>query len=457
MTRPVAVVAGAVAIVIMVALAVPSGSPAGPPDRHDAVLPHRGAAGEKLVHHGDWLQRRLADATAGEIVDVPAGEHEGPFVIDTTVHLRGLGHAILRGNGRTHVISVRAANVIIEGLDIRGSGMRLEDDHAAIQVLAPGVRILRNHISESLHGVYVRGADNVHVEGNTIVGQTVTAAAADPAGGGSPIDDVDAHHMHVGQDRRGNGLHFWRSTGHTILGNVVRDARDGVYFSFVDHSLVRDNDIANVRYGLHYMYSDDNRFEGNIFRESAAGAALMYSTGITLEDNVFAANRGHRAYGLLMHTVERTTVTRNRMEGNTVGVFVELGAANTFTDNRITGNHVGLHITDGSEANVFTGNLFAGNLHTVETEGANRANRWALDGRGNYWQGAHALDLDADGIGDLPHRELDLFGRLRRPFPAIGLLAGSPGDRLLRFVHARLALPGVPGIVDPAPLLKAVY
>jgi nitrous oxidase accessory protein len=42
---------------------------------------------------------------------------------------------------------------------------------------------------------------------------------------------------------------------------------------------------------------------------------------------------------------------------------------------------------------------------------------------------------------------------MRRHFPAIGLLAGSPGERLLRFVHARIALPGAAGIVDPSPIV----
>jgi nitrous oxidase accessory protein len=34
------------------------------------------------------------------------------------------------------------------------------------------------------------------------------------------------------------------------------------------------------------------------------------------------------------------------------------------------------------------------------------------------------------------------------------LLAGSPAERLLRFVHARLALPGLAGVVDTAPLIR---
>ena len=63
----------------------------------------------------------------------------------------------------------------------------------------------------------------------------------------------------------------------------------------------------------------------------------------------------------------------------------------------------------------------------------------------------------ANGIGDVPHRELDLFGALRRDLPAIGLLGGSPAERLLRFVHARVALPGLAGVVDPAPLDERIH
>ena len=121
-------------------------------------------------------------------------------------------------------------------------------------------------------------------------------------------------------------------------------------------------------------------------------------------------------------------------------MFFESGHGNRLLDNTIARNHIGIHASDSSDGNEFAGNRFIGNLHTVETTGGNLTSRWAIDGRGNYWDGAVTLDLDRDGIADLPHRELDLFGKLRRDFPVIGLLAGSPGERLLRFVHARIAL-----------------
>jgi nitrous oxidase accessory protein len=411
------------------------------------------AAGQGTIDRGAWLRDRLAVAAAGATIEVPPGRYTGPFTIDRPVTLRGHGRAVLVGDGTTHVVAVRAADVTIDGFDVRGSGLDLSLDHAAIHVTAPRVVIRANQISESLHGVYVRHAGGARIEHNTILGLAQTFEPVDPLAAALKPDEGELCAVPLNQNRRGNGIHIWNSTGHVIAHNVIRDTRDGIYFSFVDGSEVRENDIARVRYGLHYMYSDENRFEKNLFRDNAAGAALMYSNGLTLRHNRFVANRSHRAYGLLLQSVDDSHITANEIAGNTLGLFLENGHANRVLGNRVSGNHVGVRVSDSSDANVFAGNRFTGNIHPVETTGGNAANVWSLDGLGNEWEGALRLDLDGNGIADLPHRELDLFGELRRPFPAIGLLAGSPGERLLRFVHARIALPGVPGIVDPAPIV----
>jgi nitrous oxidase accessory protein len=139
------------------------------------------------------------------------------------------------------------------------------------------------------------------------------------------------------------------------------------------------------------MYSDENRFEGNVFSDNAAGAALMYSKGLTLARNRFVANRGHRAYGLLLQSVDDSLISANEIAGNTLGLFLENGHANRLLGNRVAGNHVGIRVSDSSDANVFAGNRFTGNIHPVETAGDNRANQWAADGRGNHWDGAATL------------------------------------------------------------------
>jgi nitrous oxidase accessory protein len=412
----------------------------------------RAESGESDRDNTAWLIDALARAPEGATLRVPSGRYRGPFTIDRSIRLHAEPGAQLIGDRHTHTVAIRAADVMIEGFEISGSGLDLGQDHAAIHVTGPRVTILNNRIHDSLHGVYVRQADGARIEGNTILGTETITRPIDPfAAAGTPAEselcDVD-----LNQNRRGNGIHIWNSSRHIVVRNRIRHTRDGVYFSFVDQSEVYENDVEGVRYGLHYMYSDANRFEGNVFRNNAAGAALMSSHDIVLRNNQFLASQSHRSYGVLLQTVESSLLERNRISGNTVGVFFESGHGNRLVDNEIDRNHIGIHASDSSDGNEFAGNRFVGNLHTVETTGGNLTSRWTIDGRGNYWDGAVTLDLDRNGIGDVPHRELDLFGSLRRDLPAVGLLGGSPAERLLRFVHARLALPGLAGVVDRAPL-----
>lgn len=447
--------AGGAALAVMLAIGAGTraGRPAASAPAMPAALPQATDA-SRLPDGTGWLRERLADPTSGPTLVVPAGRYQGPFVIDRSLHLKADGAVLLIGDRKTHTVAITAADVTLEGFDVSASGLDLAKDHAAIHVTGARAAIVGNHIHDALHGVYVRQADNVRIEANTIVGSERTVEEVDPlAAAGTPgageLCEVD-----LNQNRRGNGIHVWNSSGHVIAGNTIRHTRDGIYFSFVDRTAVRDNDIAGVRYGLHYMYSDDNQFEGNLFVDNAAGAALMSSKHIVLRRNRFLANQGHRSYGILLQTVDQSTLQGNEIVGNTTGVFIESGNGNRLLDNTIARNHIGIHVSDSSDENGFAGNAFVGNLHTVETSGGNRASVWAIDGRGNHWDTALAIDLDRNGVADVPHRELDLFGRTRRDFPVIGLLAGSPGERLLRFVHARLALPGLPTVADPAPLVR---
>lgn len=254
-------------------------------------------------------------------------------------------------------------------------------------------------------------------------------------------------------NRRGNGIHQWNCEGNLIRGNEISDTRDGIYFSFTNNSRVENNLVHHVRYGLHYMYSDGNVFENNTFSENAAGAAIMFSKELVVRGNRFINNRGHRAYGLIFQSSDRSRLEKNEITQNAVGLSFNQCNENQIAGNRVMQNYIGLRFGSNSDGNRFTENVFMQNLHPVETGASDvSGSRWAVNGVGNFWDGSFELDLDRDGVNDLPHRELDLFGVLRRDFPAVAFLSDSPALKLLRFAEERAALPGISYIEDPAPL-----
>jgi nitrous oxidase accessory protein len=383
---------------------------------------------------------------------VATGVYPGPITIAKPLILLGEPGAIIRGNGSGNVITITADDVTVRGFAISGSGLRLSDDNAAVFVTGNRVTIEKNTITDSLHGVYLKKVSQAQVLNNRIQGKTSLAPSDEPVEKaiGSSSENCDTTLV---ANRRGNGIHQWNCENNLLRGNDISDARDGIYFSFTNHSRVENNVVYHVRYGLHYMYSDNNILTGNTFSDNAAGAAIMFSKELVLRGNRFVNNRGHRAYGLIFQSSDRSRLEGNEITENAVGLSLNQCNQNQVIGNRVTRSYIGLRFGSNSEGNLFSENVFAHNLHPIETGASDvSGNQWAARGVGNFWAEAAPFDLDEDGINDLPHRELDLLGILRRDFPPVAFLSESPALQLLRFAEERAALPGASYIEDPAPL-----
>lgn len=394
------------------------------------------------------LQSLINAARPGDTVRVPAGIYSGGIVIGKPLQLVGENGAEIRGSGLGKVVTIAAPDVTLRGFLITDSGRKLMDDDAAVFVTADRATIADNRIRNSLHGIYLKKANDCRLIGNDITG---TAPGPEAAGRiGDDTENCEA--ARPSAMTPGNGIHQWNCERNELSGNSIRRTRDGMYFSFTNHCKVTANTVHHVRYGLHYMYSDDNVFVENLFSDNAAGAAVMFSERLEVRENDFVSNRGARAYGLILQSVDDSRIESNRIERNAVGISFNQCNRNRVTANRIARNYIGLRFGGNSDENMFSANAFPRNLHPAEMAGETGSNRWEIAGVGNCWDRSVPLDLDADGIGDIPHRELDVFGILRRDFPPIALLSESPALRLLRFAHQRAALPGLNTIQDNAPL-----
>jgi nitrous oxidase accessory protein len=398
------------------------------------------------------LQERIDTAAPNETIRVEPGVHAGAILINKSVRLVGDQGAEIRGNGSGKVVTIAADDVTLRGLRITGSGLRLSDDDAAIFVIGNRAKIENCTIADSLHGVYLKKVSGAQILNNRIQGKTTLAASTEPVEKGISQTAENCDTTLVA-NRRGNGIHQWNCEGNLIRGNEISNARDGIYFSFTNNSRVENNLIHHVRYGLHYMYSDGNIFENNTFTENAAGAAIMFSKNMVVRGNRFVSNRGYRAYGLIFQSSDNSRLDQNEISENAVGLSFNQCNQNEVAGNRVTRNYIGLRFGSNSDGNRFTENIFTGNLHPIETGASDvSGSLWAVHGVGNRWDTDRELDLDRDGIVDVPHRELDLFGILRRDFPAIAFLSESPAVKLLRFANERAAIPGMSLIEDPAPL-----
>jgi nitrous oxidase accessory protein len=398
------------------------------------------------------LQQKIDAASPNTFVLVEPGLHSGPITIDKPLHLIGQPGAEIRGPGTGNVITITADDVTVRGFHISGSGLSLSDDNAALFVAGSRATIESNLIENSLHGVYLKKVSDCRVIGNRIRGKTTLLTSTKPVDQTLTAGIGELCETSLNENERGNGIHQWNCERNLISGNEISEARDGIYFSFTNHSRTENNRVHGVRYGLHYMYSDDNVFENNLFAQNAAGAAVMFSRDLVIRGNRFVDNRGSRAYGILFQSDENVRVENNVFRNNAVGLSFQQAVRFVVRANDVSDNYIGFRFYGNSDENAFTENRFTQNAHPVDADGAGTNNRWAVNGVGNFWGGEEVIDLNGDGIGELPHRELDLFGPLRRNLPEIAFLSGSPAVRLLRFANDHAALPGLAAIEDPAPL-----
>jgi nitrous oxidase accessory protein len=229
-----------------------------------------------------------------------------------------------------------------------------------------------------------------------------------------------------------------------------------MYIQSSSGNRIRRNRVSRLRYGLHYMSSDGNVFEDNVFSDNVAGAAIMYSNRIELRRNAFVRNRGFSSFGLLFQDCAENIAEDNLIADNATGIFAEALRQSAFRRNTVAANDVALMIYGSSSENTFASNNFVGNLSPLQLVGRPVATRWAEGGRGNYWGDYEGYDLDADGVGDVPHRVQTVFEHMEGQRPRLRVYLGSPAAQALAAAEKTFPILRGSREAAPAPLMRAV-
>lgn len=433
-----------------------------------AAVPSSAAAATIVVRAGDDLQGALDRAADGDSLMV-AGEHRGNFRVDRRLVVEGRSGAVLDGNGRGSVVTIKAAGAVVRGFAIRGSGRNLVamDAGVFVQQGATGAIVEGNRLDDNLYGIYLHGAIDSIARGNTIIG--ISRGRVNEAG---------------------NGVSVWNAPGASVVGNDIRFGRDGIFAIASKRNVFARNRFRDLRFAVHYMYTDDSEVSCNVSSGNTAGFAIMFSHRLLVTGNT---SDGDRDRGLLFNFANRSTVSGNVVRGRLqpadrwlgagrhdddarehglaaaakpvspasgrgprIGpetcVFIYNSNKNRFSRNRFEGCEVGVHFTAGSEGNEMSGNAFVASRNQVKYVGSRHLD-WSSGGRGNYWSDNAAFDLNGDGIADAVYRPNDLMDKVLWTVPQAKVLATSPAVQIIRWAQAQFPalLPG--GVVDSHPLM----
>lgn len=397
-----------------------------------------------LVHDavGDQpfdLQAAINAAQPGSTIRVPASRISGQIIIDRQLIVEADGAVVIDGGGKGDVVKITAPSVVFRGFTVRGSGTSIEGENAAICATATRAVIENNIVEDALFGVSLKSASESVIRHNIIRGKKLDIA------------------------RRGDAIRVWQSHDVLIEDNTVSDGRDVVMW-FADRVTLRRNHVIRCRYGMHFMYTHDNVIEDNRLENNSVGAFLMYSRNLHVRRNAFTHNRGPSGYGLGLKDMQGVIAEDNVFAGNRVGVYLDNppifgGEFDTFTRNIFAFNDLGIAFLPMVKQIAFTDNTFQDNMQQVAvlSGGQFSGNKFAVDGRGNYWSDYRGFDLDGDGIGDLAYRSESLFENLMDREPSMRLFIYSPAQQAIEL--AARAFPIMqpdPKVTDDSPLMAPV-
>lgn len=376
---------------------------------------------------------RLADALAasreGDVITVAPGTYaDTGLKVDRKVSIEGRGWPVFDARGGCTLLDIRASGVTISGLVLRGVGTNYLKECGGIWIdRVDDVSIIGNRFEKDFFGVYAAQARRARIEGNTFSGL-----------GGR-------------ESANGNGVHFWKGDSAVIKGNTIVGHRDGIYLEFTGNTHVEGNTCeGNVRYGLHFMYANGNRYLGNLFSRNGSGVAVMYSNGVDMRGNTFRENWGGASYGLLLKSIKRSRIEGNTFDRNTVAVFQEASSKVEMIGNAFRSNGWALRIVADCDANQYRGNRFEGNTFDVAYNASPASTNVFA---GNAWDHYRGYDLDRNGIGDVPHRPVELFPTLMHQHPQAMVLLRSHFVSLLNALERMFPTLSPATLQDESPLM----
>jgi nitrous oxidase accessory protein len=373
----------------------------------------------------------LAAANPHDTLVVHAGTYkEGNIIIDKPIVLLGEGRPILDGENKYEILSIKSDSVTVIGFAIHHSGIATLEDLGGIKIYdSHHVRIIDNELYDTFFAIYLQYSRHCLVRGNRIIG--------------------------LGKEEQeiGNGIHCWKSDSLQIIRNEISGHRDGIYFEFVQHSLIWCN-IAkhNLRYGLHFMFSNDDAYITNYFLENGAGVAVMFTRRVTMMNNTFSRNWGDAAYGLLLKEITDSYLFNNRFTENTIGVLMEGSNRILFEKNAFDKNGWALKMQANCDHNTVRENNFTSNTFDASTNGTLVLNTFER----NYWDKYAGYDMDKNTFGDVPYRPLSLFAMIVEHNPPVMLLFRSFMVTLLEQSEKLIPTLTPAGFKDESPRMQPI-
>ena len=360
------------------------------------------------------LQDAINSAKSGSKLELPSGVYKGNIIINKPLILDGKNQkAIIEGDGKGTVVTIKSDFVTLKNLTIRHSGSEHERVDAGVKLIkAKNCQIINNKIVDVLFGIDMQEAHHNKIEKNFITSK--------------PFE--------IGL--RGDAIRLWYSNYNILTKNHVTKSRDFVVW-YSHENLIANNYGELGRYSLHFMYTGKNIVKNNTYVKNLVGIFFMYSKDTIATGNTIKSSLGTTGLGIGLKDSSNYTIKNNKILYCARGFYIDRSPFEPDSFNHIENNYVlynseGVHFHSLSLNNIFKNNIFKGNIDDVVNDSYNtkvELNRWD----GNYWDSYEGFDKNSDGVGDTPHTLYYYADKMWLLNPNVKFFYGSPVVSIVNF------------------------
>jgi len=368
-----------------------------------------------ILSSANILQEAIDNAPVGASIKLSNGTYSGNIIINKTLTILGKGdHVVIQGNGKGTVITVNSSHVVLKNLHIRGSGGRMENLDAAIELYhVKKCEVSHCNITDSLYGIDMNMVEDSFIADNYI---------------SSKKNDISL---------RGDALKIWYAKNNLIQNNTIAYTRD-VTLTYAHNNRIEGNTFLNNRFGLHLSMSHKNTISNNTFRYNSVGILLMGIKDTNITGNTILSSTGAAGIAVVADKVSNFHFENNRVKYNAKALYIntksaEHGKQRFIKNNLLAYNGEALHFHASIKNNVITHNIIEGNMDDVvkDTRDGYKADNLV---EYNYWDRYAGFDKNKDNIGDTPHKNFIYADRLWQYDHQVKFFYGTPIMSILDFL-----------------------
>ncbi|MFX1478998.1 MAG: nitrous oxide reductase family maturation protein NosD [Promethearchaeota archaeon] len=234
------------------------------------------------------------------------------------------------------------------------------------------------------------------------------------------------------------GLHFWNCTHNDVSKNVIFHNQDGegIHLErYSNRNLIIENFINENNMGIYLDTSSFNVIKNNNINKTNGNEAIgVYDSDYNeISNNTINFNLG---YGIILDIANYNKIFENIIRNNDgYGLSLHDADYNNIIKNKIFNNTgIGVFLDEQSLENLMYKNIFSKNTEKNAMDNG-LSNAWDNGTIGNYWANYTGMDLNDNGIGDIPYN-ISGFAGSKDNYPI-----WEDGDDLPPFINIISPLP----------------